>query len=646
VKNILQNTYFEKIKQYKYYVLAIVILSFTLYGNSLRNKYCIDDYIVTGVDTTIQKGVKAIPDIFTSLYHDNGKIKYGYRPIVKTTFAIEYQLFGLNPAISHLINILLYCLTGIFLFFLLRKLLWKYNALFWITIVLLFISHPIHTEVVDSLKNREELISFLAGLFSLYKFIKYTETSRIKHFIYGMVWFAFAYLTKQNVLTFIIIIPLTIYFFSNTPFRKILIITGSLMIVGYLVARIPSYFLPVNTSNQFYLENPMFFIHGRFTRFPMAMLSLLYYIKLLIFPHPLLYYYGYNMIPEVGFGNGWFILSLLIYIGILAFAILKIKEKNILSYGILYYLVAISMFSNIYVPVTGIIGERLIYSASLGFCIILSVIVFKLLKVDFKLNVIPVKAKNRLFVVLILLIVPYSVKTITRNMDWENDIILAQNDMPYLENSAKANGVYASQLLYEMLKTKDNQQIKQMLDLSEKHFKKSIELCPDYPSSQNNLGYIYLMYYNDYNKAIPYFQKAIEIDSLYPEAYFYYGLAYEKMQKFDEAVAMYKKTLKISPNYIDAISKLANWNFKNNHFDEAVRMNQQIIRINPTLELPYINIGNYYLLKGDTTSAISYWKIAFQINPGNYIMQNNLSGYYKERGDFQKASYYSNPVKP
>jgi tetratricopeptide (TPR) repeat protein len=639
------SSYFDKLKQYKFFVLAIVILSFVLYGNSLKNQYNIDDYIVTGIDTTVQKGIKAIPDIFTSLYHDNGKVKFGYRPIVKSFFAVEYQFFGNNPFVSHLINLLIYCLTGIFLFFLLRKILWKYNALFWFTIVVLFIAHPIHTEVVNSLKNREELISFLAGLFSLYTFFKYSENGRIKYFIFGVIWFVFAYLTKQSILTFIVIIPLTIYFFTNTSLKKTIIITGVLILAGYLVASIPSYFLPVNTSDQYFLENPLFFTHGKLHRFPTAMVSLLYYLKLLFYPHPLLYYYGFNMIPVVGYANGWFILSFVIHISLLVFAILKIREKNILSFAILYYLIAISMFSNIYVPVTGIIAERLVYSASLGFCIIIAWLIFRLLKIDSKLSLITAKTRTKLLVVLIVILIPYSVKVIARNTSWENDTILAENDMPYLENSAKANGVYATRLLFELLKVKDPQQLKQMLDLSEKHYKKSIELCPDYPSSQNNLGYIYLMYHNEYQKAIPYFHKAIELNPNYPEAYFYNGLALEKMQKFEEAVKCYKKTIEISPNYIDAISKLANWSFRNNNFDEAIRMNQQIIKINSATELPYINMGNYYLMRGDTSTAVSYWEIAFQKNPDNYLMQNNLSGYYKERGNFQKAAYYSSNNK-
>ena len=49
----------------------------------------------------IQKGIRGIPDIFTSFYAtDSGGKTFGYRPLVRTTFAIEMDLTGINPGIT------------------------------------------------------------------------------------------------------------------------------------------------------------------------------------------------------------------------------------------------------------------------------------------------------------------------------------------------------------------------------------------------------------------------------------------------------------------------------------------------------------------------------------------------------------------
>ena len=112
----------NKIKNKNYLPVVIILLfSFILYGNTIRNKYSMDDDFVTYNNPAIQKGIKAIPEIFTSFYSEKEGYKYGYRPVVKSTFAIEHQLFGQNPHISHFINILLYAFICILLFFILKK---------------------------------------------------------------------------------------------------------------------------------------------------------------------------------------------------------------------------------------------------------------------------------------------------------------------------------------------------------------------------------------------------------------------------------------------------------------------------------------------------------------------------------------------
>ena len=137
------------------YYLLIVAFSFALYGNTIKNEYSLDDIYVTGKNLLTQQGIKAIPAIFSSYYislnaEEGGQHNFGYRPITKVTYAIEWQFFGENPHVSHFINILLYALTGIVLFLLLRRLLSNYHILFPFLTVMLFLAHPLHTEVVAS----------------------------------------------------------------------------------------------------------------------------------------------------------------------------------------------------------------------------------------------------------------------------------------------------------------------------------------------------------------------------------------------------------------------------------------------------------------------------------------------------------------
>ena len=93
---------------------TIVLTCFLLYANTLNHSYTLDDFGLISDNTVTIKGIKSIPDIFSHFY------RYGYytiddgiyRPVSVAMFAIEWSISPNNPQLSHLINILLYCLSG------------------------------------------------------------------------------------------------------------------------------------------------------------------------------------------------------------------------------------------------------------------------------------------------------------------------------------------------------------------------------------------------------------------------------------------------------------------------------------------------------------------------------------------------------
>ncbi|MCF6184776.1 MAG: hypothetical protein L3J56_09180, partial [Bacteroidales bacterium] len=95
------------------YPVLLFFFVFIFYGNSIKNNYSFSDSYVINEQT--QQGISAISEIFTTRYFKKNKINYGYRPITKTTFAIESSLFGQNPHISHFINVLLFALLMVLL---------------------------------------------------------------------------------------------------------------------------------------------------------------------------------------------------------------------------------------------------------------------------------------------------------------------------------------------------------------------------------------------------------------------------------------------------------------------------------------------------------------------------------------------------
>ncbi|MCX6235550.1 MAG: hypothetical protein NT175_12680 [Bacteroidetes bacterium] len=619
--------------------LIIILFTLILYGNTAYNKFSLDDHNVTYINQTVQKGIKAIPEIFSTKYATEGELTYGYRPLSKVTYAIEYDIYGIKPAISHIINILLYAFTGLLLFTILKKLLSGYAAYFPLFITLVFLAHPVHTEVVASLKNREEILSFLFGLLMLNAIINYSRTNRNRQLVWGLLFFILGILSKPTIGIFLALIPLVLYFFTDISTKKILLLSSAILAVFLVVIILPRLFISENVRPMMFYENPLFFENSMWLRIGTGFLALLYYLRLLVFPHPLLFYYGYDMIPVVNPGNIWVMLSIIFHLAILIYAIYKIREKHILSFAILFYLISMAIYSNIVLPSPGIIAERYLLTASLGFSITLIWFIFKIFRVDPKVNEIPQNKLIPVIILVFLILIPYSVRTITRNKHWKNYLTLYERDIRYLDKSVKANVLYASALTVDLSGRFDAEGIQKDTTLIKKHYKRALELWPENYEVLNNLGSFYAYTLERYDSAIICFEQAIRYNPKIAEPYLNLAQSFRKARVYNKAIENFRKFLEIKPGNTYALTEMGSCYFEMGDLHNAIKANEELMRLAPASDLPYINIGNFYLQSSDTLTAIHYWEQAVEKVPQVKLCVN-LSNFYRNKGDMNKARHY------
>ena len=151
---------------YQYRYMAVFILTFALYSNTISNDYNMDDKMLIGENLLTSKGISTdnLQKIFTQPYYqDNMGYSYGYRPMTTLSFTIERSILGDNPHISHFINLFLYSILCMVLLYALELMLVNFNPWLPILAILIFTCHPLHTEVVASIKNRDEILSFLCA---------------------------------------------------------------------------------------------------------------------------------------------------------------------------------------------------------------------------------------------------------------------------------------------------------------------------------------------------------------------------------------------------------------------------------------------------------------------------------------------------
>ena len=546
-------------------VFVSLLLSFLFYGNSISNGYSLDDDLVTTTDRhhheNVEKGISGIKAIFTSNYAIDGKQNYEYRPLVTLSYAIEWSLFSDSPnrpQISHFINVILYGFCGFLIFSLVNQFYKGSATWFSALIAVLFIIHPIHSEVVNNLKNRDEMLSLIFALLAAIQAFKWVDNQTWKHLAFGGVFITLSLLSKRSNLPFVVLIPLMLYFFRDFSIKKIGFVFGAL-VGGQLIYKVVRSSLLVEEKHRFfsYVENPLF-EKGFVARVPVYFESNLFYIQKMCLPYPLNFYYGYNAIPIAGWKDWQFIVGALFMLIGMFFALRGLIKKNPISFAILFFFAAVGGAANLLSPMVGIVGERFAFTASFGFVFLLALLLIK----GFKLNIEDTGfSTQKLMIPLAIIILPSFIFSINRNKDWQSKKSLYLADAIRNGNSAKMYSLLGTEYQEEAYKLQKeslykNDEMMQKVDSAIYFYEKSIAIFKNYESNQNNRGAMYYTFYYDYLEAASSFKYSIEQNADYYEGMLNIGNSYAKVSEAYMNILLLFPTSKSSKEHayqLDAI---------------------------------------------------------------------------------------------
>ena len=637
--------------------LLILITCFILYGNTLLNDYTLDDKIVILQNQFTKKGFGGIGDIlkydsFAGFFGKQTNYVAGgrYRPLSLVTFAIEYAFFGENTFISHLINILLYTLTCIILYSVLRKLLQKYDSnRKWLLSVsfiatILFAAHPLHTEVIANIKGRDEIMTLLGSLAVMYYSLRYLETNRAVYLYANLLIFSLALMSKENAVTFIAIIPFALYFFTKSGVKKYLAILTPLAIATliYLIIRhmvLGSFRLPESHE----LMNNPFIDTNESEKLATTIYTWGLYLKLLLFPHPLTYDYYPKQIPIVNFSDVRVLISLIAYMFLAAVAFFGIKKKRLVAFGILFFAASFSLVSNLFFNVGTFMNERFMYISSIGFCIILAYILIsglqKILKPD-KIY------RNVVSSILLLIIGLYSVKTIVRNTVWKNNYTLFTHDVKISPNSAKGNCATGSVFMNEFIKIRNIKQESSSFAALKQKIRNETSLGKQEKQrilKSGNLEKAGIEIDSVEEKmrklSVYYIEKALDIYHDYNDARLLLSKApVEFDRNYKGAINNYMELLKRNPNSDPIYSDLEKVINAFKSVDLKINTWQEILKLNPNRFEPNYYLGNLYgKFKNDMQKAIPYLLRAVKIKPTSVVAYKDLGAAYGVSHMYEKS---------
>ena len=562
---------------------GLTIIGMLVYFNTLGHQYALDDFSVIKDNFVTKQGFQGIGTLLTTDYRYGYWTSSGtlYRPLSLIMFAIEWSLSPDNPFIGHLMNVLLFGLSIFVLFKLLTEYLAKDTLWLCASICLIFAVHPIHSEVVANIKSRDEILGLLGSLVAVYYYLKYCQKQSLIYLILALSFYSLAMFSKESSITFLAIFPIAGYYFSSANNSKIITTSAfmALPAIFYLIIRQKVIGGNISLDQTSILDNFLVAAKDPVTKYTSVIMMLGYYLKAFFLPINLSHEFGFNQIPLSSFGDWRFLLSMTLHFAIVFYIFRKWKEKSLVVFGLLFYLVTMSVVSNLIITIGTSYGDRLFYVPGLGLIIAVCAYLYQLLqhhKVAISFEQLASGFKWPILIVSLL----FSIKTISRNAAWFDSYTLYKTDIAHSPNSAKMRYHYALELGKKAMKETQPGLQKDWRIKAIEEDEKALSIYPQYNDPYSHKG---LMYYHlkEYEKASENYKKAIELGDRDPKTYSNMGTLYSEMRQRSLAMDNYKKAVELDPRFIDARRNLGCLMAMDGQFDNAIKQFEEALKYDP-----------------------------------------------------------------
>lgn len=431
-------------------LLAVVAL---VYGNTLRNGFTMDDgiYVLRNPQVT-QASLHAL---FAP--HNLSNV---FRPVTFASFALNWRLGRGQPFSFHLFNLLLHAGAMLLLYLLLESLLGASPPAKAIAFAaaLVFAVHPLHTEAVSSIVGRAEV---LAAVFLFAAWILHLRDRQIP----ALICFVLALLSKESA---VILLPLLLvgdYARGKwKPWLRYALIAGVTFVYLGLLWKIQGGRFGQVTISQ--LDNPLVIIPARW-RILNALRVQWKYVALHFFPANLSCDYSFNTIPIYLDWRHTLPAWAATFAAVSAWIWAAWKKQSALMLAGGIYLGGFAVTANILMATGTIMGERLAYLPSAGFCLLVAL----------GWNWLQERQRKVALAALTAILAAFGMRTMLRNQDWRDNLSLYSAGVRVAPNSAKMHGNLGGEYMASA-----------QWDMAATEFQTALHILPDYPDVLASYG--------------------------------------------------------------------------------------------------------------------------------------------------------------
>jgi tetratricopeptide (TPR) repeat protein len=618
----------------------IVLAALAAYHNSFSGPFVLDDEIGITHNPTIRHLGSALspPPAGTT----------GGRPVFNLTFALNYALGGMNVWGYHAFNLLVHILAGLTLFGLVRRTLREHptpNAqhptskldqgtiapasslakdatLLALAVALLWVVHPLLTEDVTYISQRAESLMGLFYLLTLYCFIRGVPEGGRREVEGGRQEMG----TMSNPTSDLRPLASSLWALASISAcllgtaTKEMIVTAPVMVFLYdrtFVAgsfreacrRRWRYYLGL-ASTWLPLACLMAGLHQRHVGFDQGVTwwsyaltscrSVVLYLKLAVWPHPLVLYYGTDLIQHVSEAAPY----ALVLAALLAGVAMALRYRPALGFAGAWFFVILAPTSSVIPVALQPMGEHRMYLSLAAVVVVVVVGLYRWIG-------------RRSLLVFAAAAVGLGWLTVQRNKDYRNELAIWSDTVAKRPGNAWAHSNLGTVL----------QEIPGRLPDAIAEYQAALQIDPDLPATHYNLGLALSRLPDRTPDAMAEYKAALRMDPHLAEAHYGLGTALLKMKGgLAEAIAELEATLKLDPNHVNAHVDLGvALSQVPGRLPDAIAEFETALKINPGSFEAHCNLGDVLeQMPGRLPDAISEYETALQINPDSAEAHLNL----------------------
>ena len=573
-----------------------------------------------------------------------------YHPVTWLSHALDCQLFGLDPAAHHEVNVLLHAANAVLLFLLLQSA----TGFAWrsLLVAALFALHPINVESVAWAAERKNVLSMLFFLLALYAYVWYTRQPGLRRYAVMVVFFALALLSKPQVITFPFLLLLLDYWplgrlgaaqtqvaaagnaiSESTPQEAganpaaPTAAARSIRWPGIILEKLPLLALSVVSAVVTMKAQKAggavqtLSLYSPLLRLETALIGYLRYLGkafwptnlVVLYPHPVQLYPAWQVC-----GAALLLAAITIAVAV---AGLRRRDRRYLMVGWFWFLGALFPMIGLIQVGAQAISDRYAYIPFIGIFVMLTWLVFDLARPDLarpgsvRADLAQAErahadraARNRavwLAIPAIAIVLVLGVLTYVQVGYWRDIPFFWTRTIELTENNYVAHDTLA-EYLFDRGETEE----------AARHFRAALAIRPDDLPANLNLG--------TYDHAHGNLQAAIERygivarlaadPSLRAAAYGNLGSAYRQLGDFAKARNCYETALQLNPNRAMAFIGLGLIAQKTGDLPEAVRQYSRAMAVEPT-DVGYLLIAQALQQEGKSDEARAIFERVARLSP-------------------------------